>query len=126
MLTVYHVYESYHRNPSGGGTIMIYADLDGRNMYGGQVVTLHKVAGYMFPLTFYSPNYDTALKKINTPYDDRLTLYWNPNINLDTANSSIDLQFHNNSNAKGFHVVINGMSDSGKLVYYSKSIINKN
>jgi hypothetical protein len=117
------LYNNYPRNPKESSAIMIYADIDGRNKDSGQGVTLHQVAGYMTSLPFYSPQYNTAEKKINTSYDDRLTLYWNPYINLNTTNSSIDILFHNNSNAKGFHVVINGMSDSGKLIYYSKSFI---
>ncbi|AIM36857.1 hypothetical protein KO02_09220 [Sphingobacterium sp. ML3W] len=77
----------------------------------------------MSTLTFYSPQYNTAEKQVNVPYDDRLTLYWNPYINLDSTNSSKEILFHNNSNAKGFHVVVNGMTDSGKLIYYSNSFM---
>ncbi|WP_400260955.1 hypothetical protein ACFX5U_12815 [Sphingobacterium sp. SG20118] len=117
------LYDNYPRNPVGRGAIMIYADIDGRNRYSGQGVTLHQVAGYMSTLPFYSPQYNTAEKQVKTPYDDRLTLYWNPYIHLDTTNSSMEILFHNNSNAKGFHVVINGMTDSGKRIYYSNSFI---
>ena len=119
------IYKNYPRHPNGSGAvIMIYADMYGRNMNGGQFLNFAKIAGYNSTLPFYSPQYHTLLSTIENAYDDRLTLYWNPNINLDSNSPKSTITFYNNTKTKAYRVVIQGLTIDGDVVYYNGIHVN--
>jgi len=74
--------------------------------------------GYQLPIEFYSPQYDTE-EKINDPKPDlRTTIYWKPNVLTDdTGHANVD--FYTSDDAATYSVVIEGVSDDGKLVHYN-------
>jgi len=79
--------------------------------------------GYRLPVEFYSPKYDTQEKIDNPKPDLRTTIYWKPNVLTDDAGKAT-VDFYTSDGAATYSVVIEGVSDEGKLVhYYGKASI---
>lgn len=114
------VYEKYIQNPSGGGAIMYYTSgVNARNKdIGVAKIALSKVPGYSVFHDFHHKKYDGG----NLPeYDDRQTLYWNPDIQL-TGRVRFPVAFFNNTLSDAYTVTVQGMSGSGKTIRFSKKI----
>ena len=72
--------------------------------------------GFSITREFSAPNYSQEKQKKITPPDNRLTLYWNHDLNTD-SNGALKFRFYNSDGAKKFKVVIQGMDTQGRLVY---------
>jgi len=79
--------------------------------------------GYQLPVEFYSPKYDTQESIHNSKPDYRTTIYWKPDvITDDEGNAALD--FYTADDPATYSVIIEGMSDDGRLIhYYGKSLI---
>lgn len=77
--------------------------------------------GFSVTKEFYQPDYAAAATKTNVT-DNRSTLYWNPNIYMDSENKTIKLRFFNNDYSKKLRLVVEGFAADGKLVYIEKII----
>ncbi|NSL87767.1 hypothetical protein ECE50_013040 [Chitinophaga sp. Mgbs1] len=73
---------------------------------------LYKKAGYTVVKQFYSPDYSVK-KEVHALPDKRLTLYWNPNVAVDTLTHTATVQFYNNDFSKRFRLVVEGITDEG-------------
>lgn len=71
------------------------------------------VLGYSLPEDFKAPDYSTSKP---TEKDFRSTLYWNPYLLTETANSRVTISYYNNDVAKKHLVVVRGFTNEGKLV----------
>lgn len=76
--------------------------------------TLYKKAGYSVVKTFYSPDYSVK-KEVHALPDKRLTLYWNPNVTVDTLTHTAKVEFYNNDFSKRFRLVVQGITDEGTV-----------
>ena len=73
--------------------------------------------GYQEPVEFYSPKYDTP-KSLESPIPDlRTTIYWQPNVSTDDKGWA-RLDFYTADDPATYTVIIEGVSDDGKLVHY--------
>ncbi|MDR3217479.1 MAG: TonB-dependent receptor, partial [Dysgonamonadaceae bacterium] len=73
--------------------------------------------GYQLPVEFYSPEYDTQ-DSINSPKPDlRTTIYWEPNALTDDK-GNVKLDFYTADTSVTYSVVIEGISDDGRLIHY--------
>jgi len=79
--------------------------------------------GFSVIKEFYSPDY-VSKSSLNTKEDKRITLYWRPNIFLNHVNPVIPVNFYNNDRTKSFKVVVEGMTNTGKLIFIEKTIDN--
>lgn len=106
----------------GGGAIAIYTKKGGSssNESIGKGLSHVKLPGYTFYKEFYNPVYDGAAPT-NIP-DVRTTLYWNPYLLTDSINHVVPVEFYNNDNTKRFRVIVEGVSESGKLIRVDKII----
>ncbi len=77
--------------------------------------------GYTVIKDFYAPDYATAKKEDGSP-DERITLYWNAGIPVDKKENKVPVTFFNNDKTKRFKVVVEGVSDEGRLVFIEKII----
>ena len=68
-------------------------------------------SGYYEPRIYYSPKHGTSLESDKQP-DLRTTLYWEPNILLE-SNGSVLLKFHNSDHASTIRVMVEGITSSG-------------
>lgn len=82
------------------------------------------IAGYM-PLKAYTNKvYSSTAMRLSSGLDTRLTLYWDPFFDFNQAEQSKEFVFYNNSRNKGVWVTIQGLTETGKVVYYRRMVKN--
>jgi len=82
--------------------------------------------GYQLPIEFYSPKYDTQEKTDDSKPDLRTTIYWKPNVLTDKGGKA-KLDFYTADDPATYSVIIEGVSDNGKLIHYQgKAVITVN
>lgn len=86
----------------------------------GKAVDEQTVMGYMPVKQYTVTSYETVAKKFSSGYDERTTLYWNPFVTISAGESTPDYIFFNNSKANGYCLTIQGVTNSGKVIYYRK------
>jgi hypothetical protein len=75
--------------------------------------------GYTMVKEFYQPDYSMEAPEMSKP-DNRRALYWQPNIITDGSTRTIKLVFYNNSSAKKFKFVLEGINDNGQFISIRK------
>lgn len=104
---------------SGGPVLAVYtlpASEIVRNR--GRLVDLQKVKGYTSLHSFQSVNENLNLNG----FGDRVTLYWNPLLVYYKNVAEKEIEFINNNRAGKVRVTIQGITKSGKMVYYQKEL----
>ncbi|PUV22813.1 hypothetical protein [Sphingobacterium athyrii] len=86
----------------------------------GKYVDEQTILGYMPIKQFTQRDYSSEIDKELTPEDNRMTLYWDPFVSIDSTAASKQIKFFNNSKAKGFCITIQGVCNTGQLVYYRR------
>lgn len=118
----YYDYLKYH--DFEGKATLVYqlapSEID-RNF--GKRIDEQTVGGYLRSKTFHNKIYDRTLERLVSDYDYRPTLYWNPDFEIKQKEQSVT--FYNNSRAKGYWITIQGVTQTGKLVFYQKKYLNK-
>lgn len=110
------VYNSFAASTGNGagGVLSIYTkkgeDYGKSGSYGNLVI----YNGYTVSKQFYSPDY--SVKKESDRPDNRITLEWRPSIFVNNVNARIPVSFYNNDRTKKFKVVVEGMTNAGKLI----------
>lgn len=106
----------------GNGAIAIYTRRgDDRKNVPGKGLGSNMAIGYTPVKQFYSPNY-AAISKENEKADNRNTLYWNPSVITSPGKNVVRLSFYNSDFAKGFRIVLEGMTKEGRLTHVEKVI----
>jgi hypothetical protein len=77
--------------------------------------------GFTVSREFYSPNYTKNPELDKNASDNRLTLYWNPNVEKNKQ-GMYSIDFHNSDHAKEFKIIIQGIDKNGKLIYTERII----
>jgi len=75
--------------------------------------------GYSVIKEFYTPDYSTDKKKGDKP-DHRITLDWIPNILVPAGVTNIPIAFYNNDRTRQFRIVVEGMTNEGKMIFIEK------
>ncbi len=65
---------------------------------------------------YFAPTYDTQEKRDSRKPDFRELLYWNPSIHIKNA-APKELSFYTSDQTGTYHVLINGISNDGKLLH---------
>jgi|GEM_PF-1130142 len=94
----------YQKDPSEGDS------------YVGRALDEQEVEGYMREEHFKLVAYNDDLK--SNQFDARPTLYWNSNVKLDKSGKGMEISFFNNSNPEGFGITIQGITKSGKTIFF--------
>lgn len=114
------VYNSFAASTGNGagGVLSIYTkkgeDYGKSGSYGNLVI----YSGYTITKQFYAPDY-SVIKENDKP-DNRITLEWRPSVFVNNINPKIPVTFYNNDRTKRFKVVVEGMTNSGKLICLEK------
>lgn len=87
----------------------------------GKGLNNNTITGYTSMRQFYSPNYGT-INENDDKKDVRTTLYWNPQVTTNHDNNKATVTFYNNDISQAFHVVIEGMSNDGRLVHIENTM----
>jgi hypothetical protein len=80
--------------------------------------------GYQSPIEFYSPKYNTQKAKNNPDPDLRTTIYWKPDLST-SANGETNIEFYTADNPTDYTIVIEGITDDGKIVRHTDTITVK-
>jgi len=70
--------------------------------------------GFQKPAEFYAPKYDTPTQ--NTKPDLRTTIHWQPSLTTDETGTA-NFSFYTADTPGTYTVVIEGVTDDGKIVY---------
>jgi hypothetical protein len=119
MVKVYNSFVGAVGN-GAGGVLAIYSK-KGADLYNSASITdIVRYQGYSVIKEFYSPDYsvDTAAIK---KQDNRITLFWAPQIVVSSINGNISFTFYNNDRTKQFKIVVEGMTIDGKLLMLEKT-----
>ncbi len=76
--------------------------------------------GFQKPAEFYAPKYDTPTQ--NTKPDLRTTIHWQPSLTTD-ENGTASFRFYTADVPSTYTVVIEGVTDDGKIVYKRDQIV---
>jgi len=75
--------------------------------------------GFQKPVEFYSPRYHTPEEKESSKPDLRTTVFWDPDIQLDQkGEASFSFYSADAAAATTYAVVIEGISEDGKIIYH--------
>lgn len=107
-----------------GGAIAVYTNT-AKDYYGRHApsaIERQIVVGYNVIKEFYASPYnrideDSASAK-------EATLYWNPIILLSAKKRQAKIRFYNTNGADGFRILIEGFTETGKLVHLERTIKN--
>jgi len=80
--------------------------------------------GYQKPVEFYSPKYDTPEALNNKNPDLRTTIYWKPNVIIDTTHKD-SVDFYAADACTTYSIVIEGVGPDKKLIYSKKEAFIK-
>ena len=72
--------------------------------------------GFQKPVAFYSPKYQTQQGKDSNKPDLRTTIFWKPDVELDSRGEA-SFSFYSADAVTTYAVVIEGISNDGKIIY---------
>lgn len=78
--------------------------------------------GYQQPVEFYSPKYDTVIRKNNEIPDLRTTLYWSPRLVTDEQ-GNVAFSFYTSDQPGNYFLNIEGIAENGELVHVVKALM---
>ncbi len=105
------------------GVIVIYTKKGGPqksdNLFDIKVVN---PLGYQKPVEFYVPKYDTPQARESALPDLRTTIHWQPDVKTDeTGTASFD--FYTADSESRYTIIIEGLTDDGKIIYRKESVV---
>ncbi len=104
-----------------GGVLAVYTK-KGTDVYNGpSIVDQIKYSGFSVIKEFYAPDYRVD-KTPKEKMDQRITLDWRPNIFVNSIDPKIPFTFYNNGRTKQFRIIVEGMTNTGKLIFIEKII----
>lgn len=106
-----------------GGALAVYTKKLEDGYIDNNLTKLHKLSlpGYSSTEVFNSPVYKST-KENYVKKDNRTTLYWNPNVLINSDTKIFPITFYNADNCKKFRITIQGITSNGKFVYLEKII----
>ena len=106
----------------GGAALAIYmkkgAELNAATESATDIVPYN---GYAIIKEFYNPDYDVR-QPDDSKADTRLTLLWNPSMNLAHVDPKIPIIFYNNDRTKKFKIVAEGVTNDGRFLMIEKIV----
>jgi hypothetical protein len=105
-----------------GGVLAIYTKKDGDMADIMQhTADMAIYNGFSVIKEFYAPNY-VVDKTTKEKMDQRITLDWRPDIFVNSIDPKIPFTFYNNDRTKQFRIVVEGMTNTGKLIFIEKTV----
>lgn len=115
-------YSSFAMAPNNGPAIVLYTKKGSDIGQPANVVTnKFTYPGYSYTKEFYSPDYSDK-NLLKSPFDNRVTVYWNANLFITKKTQSNKIIFYNSDVCKRMHVVIEGFNSEGRLCHIEKDI----
>ena len=79
--------------------------------------------GWQKPARFYSPRYNTQESLKSKEKDNRITLYWNPELKLD-ENGEATISFYTSDSDSQYRIEVEGRS-AARQYHYAEKIIGR-
>ena len=79
--------------------------------------------GYQTPVEFYSPAYETERSRLSNVPDFRSTIYWNPDVRLD-SDGEAQVQFYSSDAPVDYETIVEGVTDDGEIIQADEFIPN--
>lgn len=95
----------------GNGVIAVYTK---KGFFYKRGESRFKMLGYHTAKSFYVPKYNIGQIANNKEKDNRLTVYWNPNVRTD-MNGNARIEFYQSDICDDFEIVVEGMDKNGKV-----------
>ncbi|HEY5592575.1 MAG TPA: TonB-dependent receptor plug domain-containing protein [Paludibacter sp.] len=73
--------------------------------------------GYQKPSEFYVPKYNIDSVRLNTHFDLRTTIYWNPKLVSDST-GTVHVKFYTADKENNYSIVLEGVSNKGEICRY--------
>lgn len=105
----------------GGGAIAIYTKKDEHIDIKRPEGAFFTYNGYSIEKEFYSPDYSIPSDK-HKGRDIRTTLFWNPTVYTNVNENCIQVNFFNNDLSRKFKIVLEGIDNKGRLIFFEKTI----
>lgn len=86
----------------------------------GRQIKNDKVVGYSNIAPVVNKVYKPS--SANNIPDNRITLYWHPLIQISPQNPNAEINFYNNDLAKGYWIIIKGVTSNGQLIDYKQQV----
>jgi len=107
--------------PGGGAAVAVYLlPPDEMDKEFGKKLDYQVLKGYAGIKAFQYVNYDKMEDREGS--DIRATLYWKPLLDIGIEKDKQEIVFYNNDKARGYWITIQGVTNSGRLVYYQELI----
>ena len=110
---------SVYGDRSYGGVISIYMKIGSGSGKRADIPQEHikyvLPLGYQQPVEFYAPKYDTPEKRNAQTPDLRTTIHWQPVVQTDSTGAA-SFEFYTAGEQSSYTVVIEGLSDDGKII----------
>lgn len=105
-----------------GGVISVITRSGGsiKREINGNIVKMIYPLGCQQPIDFYSPSY-TSWDDYSIAKDLRKTLFWKPDLNINES-GEITFDFYSADIPTTYTILIEGISDDGKLIYHISKI----
>ncbi|KAA2218528.1 hypothetical protein [Maribacter flavus] len=120
---------SLYGTRASGGVIAIYTDKALRSkqtdIESNTNITNARIMGFDDKLEFYLPDYSRLDGFNNILKDYRPTIYWNPDVKIDSE-GQVKVQFYTNDRSDEFYLEFLGLTDDGEIVYDYKVIEVRN
>ncbi len=124
MIKVYSSFVGAEGN-GNGGVLAIYTKkgVDLTNALSTSA-DIFQYKGYSIIKEFYSPDYaaGATTTSSSSQKDNRITLYWQPDIIIDGGDIKFPIRFYNNDRTKNFRIIVEGMTSEGKMLFIEKTI----
>lgn len=78
------------------------------------------VNGYAVVREFYHPDHSKP-ESVSIP-DNRMTLYWNPDVYMDSDSKTVKFNFYHNDSGRKYRIIAEGFDAHGRLVHLEKWI----
>lgn len=110
--------------PMTGASFIAITLKDGKELYNciPKNISLIQLLGHQEPTAFYSPKYETPQHRNSESPDLRTTIYWNPNIQTFKSGETF-VEFYSADGDSSYSVVIEGITQRGKLLRSYKKLI---
>lgn len=105
-----------------GGAVAVYTKKpeDGSPVAVPENMKHFTIEGYTATKDFFNPDYSSAGPF--PAHDNRITLYWNPDISTAPENHVVQLKFYNNDFSKKLHITLEGIDNTGKMIHVERII----
>lgn len=114
----------YSQSGGMGGVVLIELKEGSNFAYKLKGVAKYMPLGYQKSVEFYTPKYEVDSIRNSKEPDLRTTIYWNPNVEIDSLGKT-DIEFYTADPFTTYSYVLEGITNRGEICRYVGKLIRK-